>query len=172
MIKITDKDIETFYLKKSGTTADLVELTLRQILIRVATDATPEVLQAKQNLSREVHAKLQAGLDFKDAVKIYSDDTAARETGGLMQGVKLKDLSGAIRSEVENLESLAFTNPIQTSAGFHLFFLEERKFSGSRDFLEQKSNLEMELRTLELNIQTKRWLTEQRQKSKIEVIVE
>ena len=170
MIKITDKDVETYYLKKSGATADLVELTLRQILIRVAGDATPEVLQAKQNLAREVHAKLQGGLDFKDAVKIYSDDTSARETGGLMLGVKLKDLSGAIRQEVENLESLAFTNPIQTNAGFHIFFLEERKFSGSRDFLEQKQALEGELRSLELNTQTRRWLTEQRQKSKVETI--
>jgi len=172
LIKITDKDVETYYLKKSGSTADLVELTLRQILIRVAGDATPEVLQAKQNLAREVHGKLQSGLDFKDAVKIYSDDSSARESGGLMQGVKLKDLSGSIRAEVENLESLAFTSPIQTNAGFHIFFLEERKFSGSRDFLDQKPNLEMELRSLELNTQTRRWLTEQRQKSKIEVILE
>lgn len=170
LIKIIDKDVETYYLKKTGAVSDLVELTLRQILLKTDAGATADVIQAKQAVAREVYQKLQGGMDFKEAVKVYSDDTSARETGGLMDGVRLKDLSGQIRTEVENLEVHTFTQPVQTAAGVHIFYLEERKFAGSKDFQKQKAALEMELWTIEMNAQTKRWLTEQRQRTKVDEI--
>src|SRR5690606_4826509 len=88
LVKITDKDVETYYLKKSGGSSDLVELKLRQILIAVAATAAPEVIEAKRRLAQEVHQKLTDGMEFLDAVKIYSDDQNARETGGLMAAVR------------------------------------------------------------------------------------
>ncbi len=172
LVKITDKDVETFYLKKSGATSDLVELTLRQILISVTATAAPEVVEAKRKLAQEVHQKLVDGMAFPDAVKIYSDDTGARENGGLMRSIRLKDLAAQIRAEVENLEIGQFTPPVRTSLGFHVFFLEAKQFSGSQEFLAQKKQLEYELLSVELTNQTRRWLTEQRQKSKVEVLPE
>ncbi len=170
LVKVTDKDVETYYLKKTGGSSDVVELTLRQILIRIPPDSTPEISQAKQDQAREVHQKLLAGMNFVEAVKINSDDVGARENGGLMQGIKLRDLSGSIRAGVENLEVGKFSAPIQTTAGLHIFLLEDRKFSGGREFQSQKSNLEFELRNLELAAQTQRWLAEERQRSKVEII--
>ncbi len=172
LVKLTDKDVETYYLKKSGATSDLVELVLRQILVSVTATAAPEVIEAKRKLAKEVHQKLADGMGFPEAVKIYSDEEKARENGGLMGAVKVKDLAPQIRNEVEALDVGQFTAPVRTSLGFHIFFLEEKKFSGSREFLTQKKQLEFELRNLELANQTRRWLTEQRQKSKVEMVPE
>ena len=172
LVKITDKDVETYYLKKSGATSDLVELTLRQILFSVDANAAPEILEAKHKLAIEVHQKLVSGTPFADAVKIYSDDAKARENGGIMKSIRLKDLAPQIRTEVESLDVGQFTAPVRTALGFHIFFLEEKQFSGSQEFLAQKKQLEFELRSVELGNQTRRWLTEQRQKAKIEVIPE
>ncbi len=172
LVKLTDKDVETYYLKKSGSTSDLVELVLRQILISVTATAAPEVIEAKRKLSQEVHQKLTDGMGFPEAVKIYSDEEKARDNGGLMAPVKLKDLSQSIRTEVETLDIAQFTKPVRTSLGFHIFWLEEKKFSGSTEFESQKKKLEFELRNLELANQTRRWLTEQRQKSKVEMVTE
>jgi peptidyl-prolyl cis-trans isomerase SurA len=169
-VKITDKDVETYYLKKSGATSDLVELALRQIVIKVDPAAAPDVVTAKHNLAPEVYKKLKDGMSFEDAVKIYSDDEAARASGGLTAGIKLKDLAGQIRTEVENLDVGQFTAPVRTGVGFHLFYLEEKRFSGSTEFQTQKKQLEFELRNAEAVNQTRRWLTEQRQKSKIEIV--
>jgi peptidyl-prolyl cis-trans isomerase SurA len=168
MVKITDKDVETYYLKKSGTTSDLVEISLRQIMINVEGDAAPEIVDAKRKLAGEVHKKLQDGMPFVDAVKIYSDDQAARESGGLMQGITLKDLSGQIKAEVESLATGEFSSPVRTALGFHIFYLEDKKFSGSQEFLDKKKSLEFELRNVELANQTKKWLEQQRQRAKIE----
>lgn len=172
LVKLTDKDVETYYLKKSGSTSDLVELVLRQILISVTATAAPEVIEAKRKLAQEVHQKLTDGMGFPEAVKIYSDEEKARDNGGLMQPVKLKDLSPTIRTEVEAIDVAQFTKPVRTSLGFHIFYLEEKKFSGSTEFESQKKKLEFELRNLELANQTRRWLTEQRQKSKVELVTE
>lgn len=170
LVKVTDKDVETYYLKKSGQTSDLLELTLRQILISVPAGSSDEVVQAKRQLALDVYKKLQDGMAFDEAVKVYSDDAKARETGGLMPGIKPRDLSGAIRSEVELLEVGQFTPPVRTSLGFHVFYLEEKQFAGGSEFEQQKRRLEMELKNVELALQTRRWLTEQRQRTKIEIV--
>jgi peptidyl-prolyl cis-trans isomerase SurA len=172
LVKITDKDIETFYLKRSGSTSDLVELVLRHILISVAPNASDSIQDAKRKLAAEVHQKLQDGMAFAEAAKIYSDEERARENGGLMNPIKMKDLAGAIRAEVETLDIGQFTAPVRTSLGFHIFFLEEKRFAGSQEFQAQKRQLEFELRTLELQAQTRRWLQEQRQRTKVEIIKE
>lgn len=170
LVKVTDKDVETYYLKKAGASNDMVKLTLRQILIKADPGAANDVLEAKRKLAEEVHQKLVGGMGFEDAVKIYSDDENARANGGLMAGIRLKDLAGSIRTEVEGLEESQFTVPLRTSLGFHIFYLQDKAFSSSAEFENQKKQLEFELRNVELVNQTRRWLSEQRQKSKVEIL--
>lgn len=170
LIKVTDKDIETYYLKKSGTSSESVRLILRQILIKIPDGAAAEVEEGKLNLARSVHQKLSSGMAFEEAVKIFSDDAGARSKGGLMAEVALKDLSSAIRTEVENLEVGKFTSPIKVGNNYHIFYLDKKKFSGSDDFVKQKRQLEFELKNVELIAQTKKWLADQRRKSKVNVL--
>jgi peptidyl-prolyl cis-trans isomerase SurA len=170
LVKVTDKDVETYYLKKAGSDTDLVELVLRQILIAVPTGASEDVFEAKQKLAREVHQRLTGGMPFVDAVVVYSDESTARDKKGAMAPVRAKDLATPIRIEVENLEPGQFSMPVKTAMGFHIFLLEERRFSGGSEFLRMKGQLEAELRGQELADQTRRWLIEQRQRSKVEII--
>lgn len=171
-VKITDKDVETFYLKKAGATSDLVELVLRQILVILPSDASKEVAQEKLRKVQEAHQKLADGRPFAETAKLYSEEPNATESGGLMAPVKSKDLAASLRPAIEALEVGQFTAPVQTSLGYHVFFLEEKKFTGGQEFQKQKKQLEMELTTSELMAQTRRWLQEQRQKSKVEIIPE
>jgi len=170
LVKITDKDVETYYMKKAGAATDLLELVIRQILIAVPANAAPEVVEAKRKLAQEVYQKVVDGTVFVDAVKIYSDEAGARDSGGLMPPVKARDLASSIRSSVENLQVGQFTRPIKTSLGFHVFLLQQKKLTSSDDFITKKKQLEMELRTTELMDQTRHWLSEQLQKTKIEVL--
>ena len=172
LVKITDRDIETYYLTKSGGSTETVEISLRQILIEVANDANAEVADAKEELVQEVYSKLQDGLPFVEAVKIYSDDKTARANGGLMQGIHLSDLAGTIRSSVEELEVGTFTSPVRTGLGFHIFYLEKKSLQKGNDFKEKKQQLEFELRTQELNRQTRQWLADERQRTEVKILPE
>lgn len=170
LVKITDKDIETYYLQSAGSSSDLLQLTLRQILIQVDPSASEEVVNSKNALSNEIHEKLKSGMKFEEGVKIYSDDASARDTGGLMESISINDLSGKIRKEVETLSPGQFSNPVRTAIGFHIFYLEEKKLAQNNEFQTKKRQLEFELRNRELANQTRRWIMEQRQRSKIELL--
>ena len=107
---------------------------------------------------------------FDKVSKIYSDDSGAKETGGLMPKLRLKDLFTDLRKNVEKLEPGQFTQPIKTAAGYYIFYLEEKSFGENQDFIKSKKNVAAELENVELLKQTKRWLAEQRQRSKVTII--
>ena len=169
-VKLTDKDIETYYMKKSGYTGDLVEVIMRQILIATPAGSPSDVLESKAKLAALVRQKVANGLAFSEAAKVYSDEPGARERGGLMPALRSRDLASAIRKEVEKLQPGEFTAPIKMVDGFHIFYLDDRRFSAGREFQAQKAQLEFELRTSEMAAQTRRWLAEQRQRSKVEIL--
>jgi parvulin-like peptidyl-prolyl isomerase len=170
LIKVTDKDLETAYLKKSGSSSDLVEITLRQIVIQIPDNAGPVITEAKRALAQEARGKIQAGSSFEDAVKLYSDDRQKVSRGGLMEGVRLRDLATPIRKEIERLDTGDVSQPVEIGTGIYIFKVENRKISLGKDMEKKKLELENEIRNAELQNQLRRWLADQRQRSKIEII--
>jgi peptidyl-prolyl cis-trans isomerase SurA len=167
-VKITEKDIESYYLKKVGSATGAMELSMRSIVIPLPSHKPEDpVFKQKEALAQELYAKLKGGLSFTEAEKIYS-------AGGGSEAkiYKLTDLSSEIRQEVEKLQIGGFTNPIKTSVGFYFFYLESKKFTGSQEYLEKKKQLEGELRNYEINNQTNQWLKNARGKAKITLIKE
>jgi peptidyl-prolyl cis-trans isomerase SurA len=166
-VKVTDKDLENYYFRQLGTQSDVLEVTLRQILVSIESGAPASVVEAKQKLIGEVHAKLTGGMDFVEAVKLYTDDSSSRESGGLMAGIRLKDLAPVIRDAVKDLAPGSFTAPLRTPLGLHIFFLESKQMSGGEQFQKVKRQLEQRLMQEEATSQTIKWLTDRRQRSKI-----
>lgn len=171
LIKVTDKDLETAYIKRSGSSSDLVEIVLRQISIQIPEGSGSVIADAKRSLAREARSKIEAGVPFVDAVKLYSDDREKAANGGLMDSVHLKDLTPAIRKEIERLDIGGVTAPIEVGSTIMIFKVEDRKVSLGKDMQRKKAELEAEIRAAELANQTRRWLSEQRQRSKIDIIV-
>lgn len=167
---ITDKDIETFYLTSSGSISNATELTLRQIWIEVPASATPEIKEQKEKSLKEIEQRLAGGMKFEDAVKIYSDDIAARQNGGLMEGIRAKDLSPNIKQAVENLKPGEFSRAVKFDNGYRIFEVADRKISGNQEFQEKKAQLQQQLERIEMGNQTNKWLAQQRQKTNIKII--
>ncbi|MEY4631695.1 MAG: hypothetical protein RIQ81_1815 [Pseudomonadota bacterium] len=170
LIKVTDKDLETAYLKKSGSTSDLVEVTLRQVVIQIPETAGGVVADAKRSQAKEARAKIDAGVSFEDAVRLYSDYRQKAVRGGLMDPVRLRDLTPQIRREIERLDTGDVSQPVEIGSSIYIFKVEDRKISLGKDMQRKKLELENEIRNAELQNQLRRWLAEQRQRSRIEVI--
>lgn len=171
LVKITDKDVEHYYLRKSGSTVDKINLTLRQIYIAIPDGASKVVVKSKLERARQVYDELKQGMDFAEAAKIYSDAANAKETGGLLpSSMKLSDLSEGIREAVKDLAVGKFTEPVEFAGGYYLFYVEKKDFGGNEDFDAKKRKLEFELRSQEIIAQTRRWLQQRRQKSKVRII--
>lgn len=169
-IKITEKDVEAFYLKKTGGMSDAVELSMRQIFIKTA-EVKAGGDQPKAALADDVYAKLKGGYNFLKAEKIYSDlDSGRNDTAPTIY--RLKDFTAEIRKEVESLNIDEFTKPIRSAAGYHIFYLVDRKFRGTQEFIDQKEALENELRAAEIERTTEDWLKNERARADIKVLME
>jgi peptidyl-prolyl cis-trans isomerase SurA len=170
-IKVTEKDVETYYLSQNGESSnDLVDVSLRQILIRIDANMNKDLVAAKRTLANDIHAKLKAGLDFTDAMGLYSDDPEAKKTEQKPIILKLKDLSGTLKSAIEPLKTGEFTAPISMPGGLMIFQLVEKKLGENRDFAAKKAKLDQELRLLELQNQTNKWLSDQHLRTTIRKI--
>ena len=164
-IKVTDKDVETYYLSQSGISAnDLVEVAIRQLLIKVDPSMHKELANAKRDLANEIYSKLKGGLDFVDAIGLYSDDPEAKKNGQKPIAIKLKDLTPNLKSAIDTLKPGDVTPPISTPRGLMIFQLVERRLGENREYSSQKDRLLQELRMMELVNQTARWLAEQHQR--------
>ena len=172
LVKVTDKDLELYYLRHSGgSQANQFKIVLRQIFIKFPADATASVKNAKEQLAERVHNELSGGMVFAEAAKIYSDNAQA-DQGGLMPAIYVKDLSLEIKQEVEPLQEKEFTKPITTSGGVYIFYLEQRMLADNDDFLKKKNQLEFQMRQEEVVKQTMKWLEDQRNKSKIRIVTD
>lgn len=169
-IKVTDKDIETYFLTQAGASAvDFIEVTIRQILIKVDPSTSKELQEARKALAQEVYAKLKSGLDFGEAVGLYSDDPAAKKSNPQFT-IKIKDLAPNLRGVIEQLKPQEFSTPIQTPNGLMLFQVVEKKIGVNKDFETKRTQLEQEIRMSELRSQTNKWLNDQRQRVTVKVL--
>jgi peptidyl-prolyl cis-trans isomerase SurA len=172
-IKITDRDLETYYLTTAGgDSSSMIEVTLRQLVFKIDADVPKEVQEAKVRLAAEVQQKIRNGFSFAEAVRLHSDEPSARDSGGLMSGLHLKDLATSIRSSIETLKVNEISEPVRIANSIFIFQLVERKLGSNKDFEAKKQQLERELRLIELRNQTNHWLTENRQKAAIQILEE
>lgn len=169
-VKITDKDLETYYLKKLGSSNQVIELELRQIVVYIDASASAAVKKSKMELVQEIYRKLQGGLDFIEAVKLYSDESDARDKAGLMAPMKLANFSPTVQNALKDLQIGDYSKPVETPAGVHIFYVEKKSMSGGREFEGRKRELEQELRMNEVIRVMNKWLESQHLRSKIEVL--
>ena len=167
-IKITDKDVETYYLTQSGATGnDMIEVSLRQLLIKVDSSMSKDLATAKKSLASDVYTKIKGGLDFIDAVGLYSDDANAKKPDNKPLTIKLKDLSSTLKAAIEPLRPGECSTPVSTPNGLIIFQLVDRKLGENREFASKKQKLEQELRMIELVNQTDKWLSDQHQRTTV-----
>lgn len=122
--KVTEDEVKKEFenVKDSYTVA-----TLRHVLIGF-TDAdnkqrTPEDALKRAN---EVKAKLDGGADFAAVAKEYTDDTASKETGGLITDKPLGSYVEEFKAAAATLPLGTVSDPVETQYGYHIIKVESR----------------------------------------------
>ena len=83
-------------------------------------------IQAAREHSAELYQKLEAGADFNALTSQHSDDTETKENGGDLGVRSLAELNPKTRQIVEALDTGAYSQPVETSSGLHIFKVDER----------------------------------------------
>lgn len=121
------------------------EIHLRQILLRIPQPDPPEAeKEVIWKKAQEMVAQLRAGPpqanDFKSLARQESEGPEAKE-GGDLGFVKKGQVLPLVEQAISGLAPFEVSDPVVTSAGVHIFFVEEVKTGQYRPFEEVKQQI-------------------------------
>lgn len=123
-IDVTDEAVETFYNENKSLFASPEKRSARHILIRTQPGAEGSDQEALQKI-QDIKAKIDAGNDFAELAKEFSEDPGSAVSGGDLgsfeQGMMVPEFDQAVFSMQEGQVSA----PIKTEFGYHLIKLEK-----------------------------------------------
>ena len=132
---VTDKQINEYY----ETTA-VGDMKVKHILIMPDSDsdATTEEQEEAENeelqTAKDIIKKLDAGEDFSELAKEYSDDTASASNGGELDYFNRGETDENFEEASVNLEVGKYTtSPVKSSYGYHIIYKVDQK---EKDSLE------------------------------------
>ncbi len=123
----SDEELRNYFEENKPQFAKPEMIRARHILIKVAQDAPAEEVAKARARIEEVKKQLDAGGDFAELAKKYSEDEGTAQKGG--------DLGWFQRGQmVKEFEEAAFalqpgqvSEPVRSQYGFHIIKLEDRK---------------------------------------------
>jgi parvulin-like peptidyl-prolyl isomerase len=122
---IPDEEVAAALENRRAAAPSVERLRLRQIFKRMPAHATLEERRAIEGEIREIRGSLLAGADFRLLARERSDSQTA-VFDGLVAPLALADLEPALAAALAGLEVGGLSEVLVTSAGLHLFRLEER----------------------------------------------
>ncbi len=155
-IIITPLEVKNYYNKHKEDFLQPEEIRLRTILLKPKKEQGGE--EGALGLMRDILKRLKEGCDFEGLAKEYSDAPDASE-GGLMGYVKKGDLMPQIENIVFNLKEGQTTGIVQSSLGYHIFKVEEKKARRMRDLPEVRQDIEEYLYREKANEKLKGWIS-------------
>lgn len=119
---VTEKEIENLYKPKLKTSHILVK---------------------DEKTAKEIKEKLNAGEDFAALAKQYSEDPGSKEEGGELPEFGPGEMDSKFEEAAYKLEAGQVCDPIQSSYGYHIIKLTEKK--ELKPFDQEKDNIRKEL---------------------------
>ncbi|WP_422466427.1 SurA N-terminal domain-containing protein [Endozoicomonas sp. ALC013] len=149
-IDVSAEDIEAEYQyrveqlqQQSGNNAHV-----SVILIQTGEDRTLDEAKARAN---EVVAKLQAGTDFAELARSYSDDPMTAENGGDLGAVEPGFFGDAFDNTVAGLNVGQVSEPIETDFGIQILKVTSRDEADVPSLNEMRADIEVALKQNEVD---------------------
>ncbi|WP_027360302.1 peptidylprolyl isomerase [Desulforegula conservatrix] len=168
-IVITEEDIKKYHEKTTGTKDDGKMHHLFHILksYENKTDSAGGI-SPKEEMD-QILSRLKNGEDFSVVAKLTSESPTA-ESGGDLGLFNIGDLSTEIKGAVEKLSPGEFSDVVQTSQGYQIFFLKEIVDAQSKSYTDSSSEIEEKLYNEIIEEKFKTWLDGLKEKSYIKII--
>jgi len=116
MAPITDTEVEILLASEDFNGG---EYNISHIMLALPEGSTPQQIGEIEAKAKDVHRRLQEGLDFASAAITFSDSQEALE-GGLVGWRDLNSVPTFFADAIRDLKAGEFTPPIRSPAGFHL----------------------------------------------------
>jgi len=117
--KVTDQAMLDYYNSNIDKYEDK-QVQVAHILIRTERNMENTERRSKLTIIQEAQAKLNAGEDFVDVAKKYSEDAVSAKRGGDLGWIKQGTIDKAFSDQAFSLEKDSVSEPFETSFGFHI----------------------------------------------------
>jgi peptidyl-prolyl cis-trans isomerase C len=166
---VSEKESRIFFENNPQFFHKPEEVKASHILIKVAPDANTEEKLAARNKIEEVRKKIEAGGDFADLAKQYSEGPS-RVSGGDLGYFDRKKMVKPFSDAAFDLKPGQVSNIVETNFGFHLIKVFDKKPKSAYAFEEIKNNLGELLRQQKIQSETVRYLGELRKTAEVKRI--
>jgi peptidyl-prolyl cis-trans isomerase SurA len=169
-VRVTDTDGQEQYQRMLQATNPKDSVDLRTIAMRIPPGASGPVIQATLNQALQIQQQANAGADFCELVKQYSQNAMTRDTCGSQGPKKIADLLPPIQDAVHKLKAGVASDPIPIQSGADQIILVVEWVAPVAPPYEQVKNEMMQQALVEgLERERKRWLQELRHAVYIDV---
>lgn len=112
--------VETQMLREKINTDLIMKVSADHILIRVSKDDPQDKVDAAKAKIDNIKKEIDAGLDFNEAAKKYSDDTGSADQGGTISPFAKGEMVQEFSDAAFALPIGKVSKPVRTEFGFHL----------------------------------------------------
>jgi parvulin-like peptidyl-prolyl isomerase len=171
-VNVSDKEIETYYNEHKDRFVRKEEIQLRQIMWKLppkeATDYA-DTLKLAQESAQKVIKETQAGKDFAELAKHYSQDKSSADKGGDIGWIKKGKYPKELDTVIFALQEGEISKPLETPTGIYLFMAEGKKVGGSMTLTESKDRAKTILENKRKGQLREEIYNELKNKTKIEI---
>ncbi|RPH79253.1 MAG: hypothetical protein EHM80_08300, partial [Nitrospiraceae bacterium] len=164
-VMVADSDMKRYFQEHRDRFALSEEYTLSQILIK---PRSPDDTDDAREKVREVMAQLKQGESFEDVALRFSDGPNASH-GGHLGLVRQGELLPEIERTVATLVPGGISDVIETSEGFHIMRLEDKKPKQYRPYEQVRNEIQGLVFQQKSEDVFQTWLTDLKNKAYIEI---
>jgi peptidyl-prolyl cis-trans isomerase D len=122
-IEVTKEEIERYYEQNKSLFLVPEERRASHILLRLAEDASPDIIEQTEKKAEDIFKKAQAGEDFAELAKKYSEDEATAKEGGDLGFFQQGRMVPEFDSTVFSMSLGEISEPVKSQFGFHIIKL-------------------------------------------------
>jgi len=168
-IVITEADSRNYYQNHIDQFSETHKVKLARILIKTADPADRAGITKARNLGEEILRKLEAGSDFCDMAKAYSQGPAGPE-GGCLGWIAFDQLDSSLKKMVAKLIPGDYTEPHECRDGIQIVQLVDEIEGGTKPFEEVSDAIYSKLFRGKVAERYADWLSKLREESFIKVV--
>jgi foldase protein PrsA len=155
-VSVTDEDIKAYYEANAEMMGEPEQVKAAHILVKTKEEAVAIRLQ------------LTEGADFAELVSEKTLDTATIESGGELGFFERGVMEGTFDTAAFSLEVGQLSEPIETSYGFHIIKVLEKKAAYIPTLEDKREDIQESLVSEQISTMSTVWLEELRANADIE----
>lgn len=160
-ITVTDEEVRAFYDQQKDQFNEPEKVRASHILVSVETDAPEADKAAARQKIGDILAQLQAGADFAELAKQYSNCPSNQKGGDLgffPRGVMVT----AFEDVTFTLAEGAVSEIVETPFGYHLITVTDKTAARTVSFDEVKDTLRQDVLAQKSTTEVQKWISELR----------